>query len=104
MRRCSGLLHSQRQPSQVARLSLVMMVSRYYHVHHSARGLALADEPKDLVVAALDRIIGLAVTLLQLFGAQIRNDLYGLWHNAPLYRLTWYEIGDRVYGAKDIIN
>jgi hypothetical protein len=36
-------------------------------LHHLSGGLALADEPKDLVVAALDRIAGLAVTVLQLF-------------------------------------
>lgn len=43
-------------------------------------------------MAALYRIVGLAVTGLQLFGAQVRNDLYSLWHNEPLYRRTWYHI------------
>jgi hypothetical protein len=36
-------------------------------LHNLGCGLALADEPEDLVVAALYRIVSLAVTVLQLF-------------------------------------
>ena len=36
-------------------------------LHHLGCALALTDEPEDLVVAAQDRIAGLAVTVLQFF-------------------------------------
>ena len=43
-------------------------------------------------MATLERIAGLALTVLRLFGAQMRLKLYGLRHNALLYRRTWYNV------------
>src|SRR5215207_6788280 len=62
-------------------------------LHHLGCALALADEPEDLIVAAQDRVVGFAVTVLQLFWGQVRFKLYRLWHNDLLYRRTWYDIG-----------
>src|SRR5215207_3920262 len=59
-------------------------------LHHLGCALALTDEPEDLIVAAQDRVVGFAVTVLQLFWGQVRFKLYRLWHNDLLYRRTWY--------------
>jgi hypothetical protein len=34
--------------------------------------------------------MGFAVAVFQLLRTQVRLKLYGLWHNEPLYRRTWY--------------
>jgi FAD/FMN-containing dehydrogenase len=34
--------------------------------------------------------MGFAVAVFQLLRTQVRLKLYGLWHNEPLYRHTWY--------------
>src|SRR5215217_1427176 len=60
-------------------------------LHHLGCALALTDEPEDLIVAAQDRVVGFAVTVLQLFWGQVRFKLYRLWHNDLLYRRTWYD-------------
>src|SRR5215216_2729900 len=59
--------------------------------------LPLADEPEDLVVAAYDGVVGLAVAFLQFFRVKVRLELYSLRHNAPLYTRTWYQTGARSY-------
>src|SRR5829696_1696894 len=69
-------------------------------LHHLGCALALADEPEDLIVAAQDRVVGFAVTVLQLFWGQVRFKLYRLWHNDLLYRRTWYD-GSREAAALD---
>src|SRR5215207_353664 len=60
-------------------------------LHHLGCALALTDEPEDLIVAAQDRVVGFAATVLQLFWGQVRFKLYRLWHNDLLYRRTWYQ-------------
>lgn len=44
-------------------------------LHDPGGGVALADKPEDLVMATLDRIVGLSVTVFQHFGVQMRNYL-----------------------------
>src|SRR5215208_4824306 len=62
-------------------------------LHNFGCAFAQADEPEDLVVATQDRIVGFAITALQLLWSQVRFELYSLWHNALLYTRTWYYSG-----------
>ncbi len=59
-------------------------------LHNLGCGLPLADEPEDLVMTAQDWVVGFAVAVFEFFGAKVRLELYSLWHNAQLYRRTWY--------------
>src|SRR5215213_8071684 len=60
-------------------------------LHNFGCAFAQADEPEDLVVATQDRIVGFAITALQLLWSQVRFELYSLWHHALLYTRTWYD-------------
>ena len=44
-------------------------------LHDPGSGVALLDQPEDLVMATLDRIVSLTVTVFQLFRVQMRNYL-----------------------------
>jgi len=57
-------------------------------LHKLAGRFSFTDEPEDLVVAALDGVVCLAVAVFEIFRVKVRLESCSLWHNAPLHIRT----------------